>query len=121
MTTTLAPDLTPGYPSKGPKLGPAWNAVWAELVRAHKRKNDTYVDGRVLAGKFAPDYGLAPATLVALLSRAALAGLIERDARVVTVDTTRGTSKKTRNHYSISPGVTPSTTAEAATMADTNA
>ncbi len=96
MVTKTAPDLTPGYPSNGAKLGPAWSALWAELSKANRRK-DTFLDGRVLADEVAPDYGLDPSTLVALLSRAAKAGLLTREGR--SVQTGRG--KRVRTHYSI--------------------
>lgn len=96
MVTNTAPDLTPGYPSNGAKLGPAWNALWAELAKANRRK-DPYLDGRELADLIAPDYGLNPSTLVALLSRAALANLLLREGRAV--QTARG--NRTRTHYAI--------------------
>jgi hypothetical protein len=96
MTTKTAPDLTPGYPSKGAKLGPAWEAVWAELTKAARRK-DPFVEGRDLAQRFASDYGLAPSTLVAVLSRAAKAKLLVADPRPV--QTNRGV--RNRNHYKI--------------------
>lgn len=92
MVTKKAPDLTPGYPSNGAKLGPAWNAVWRALERA-----GDFRDGRVLADRIAPKYELEPATLVALMSRAAKAGLLAREGRPV--KTGRGT--RTRTHYMI--------------------
>jgi hypothetical protein len=92
MTTKTVPDITPGYPSNGAKLGPAWSAIWRALARA-----DDALDGRELAAKVAPKYELAPATLVALISRAAKAGLLDREPRPVI--TGRGT--RTRTFYRI--------------------
>lgn len=80
--TTEAPDLKPGYPSRGSKLGPAWNALWAEL-QAASQKPDPFMDGIELAGRVAPDYGLAPSTLIALLTRMATGGILARDSRPV--------------------------------------
>lgn len=96
MTNLTAPDLTPGYPSNGTKLGPAWRALWAELDKA-SRTPDPFLDGRDLADNVAPDYGLAPATLVALLSRAAKAGLLNKTSRPV--ESARG--YRMRTHYKV--------------------
>lgn len=96
MTQTKAPDLTPGYPSNGEKLGPAWERVWSELSKASRRK-DRFIDGRVLAETVAPEYDLAPATLVALLSRMGTAGHLDREYRPVI----SGRGKRNRTHYSI--------------------
>ena len=82
MNTTEAPDLTPGYPSKGSKLGPAWNDLWTELSRASKR-TDPFMEGRGLAAEVAHIHGLNQATLVALLSRAAKAGKLARENRML--------------------------------------
>ena len=101
METTTAPDLTPGYPSNGAKLGPAWKDVWRTLGLI----ND-FTDGRALAGGIAPEHDLSPSTLVALLSRAAKAGLLDRESRSVGIQirlpdgTTRASSRK-RTHYRI--------------------
>lgn len=96
MTNTTAPDLTPGYPSKGKKLGPAWRRLWAELDKASMGP-DPFLDGRVLADEVAPDYGLSSNTLVALLSRAAKAGLLNKEARPV--ESARG--NRNRTHYRV--------------------
>lgn len=96
MNTTAAPDFTPGYPSKGKKLGPAWQALWDKLTIA-RQNTDQYIDGHVLADEIGPDYGLEPASVVVLLSRAAKHGVLERDHRDVL--THRG--KRTRTHYRI--------------------
>jgi hypothetical protein len=85
MKTLTAPDIpnptwpNGGYPSKGVKLGPAWLAMWRKLGKA----GDEFLDGRSLAESVAPGHELAPATLIALLSRAAKAGLLEKDSRMV--------------------------------------
>lgn len=89
-TATTAPDLTPGYPSKGRKLGPAWVDIWRALSTS-----ENHMDGRELAEVVAPSYGLAPATLVALMSRAAKAGLLTTEKHTVTG--TRG--NRVRTHY----------------------
>lgn len=96
METVTAPDLTPGYPSRGPKLGPAWTALWSHLLTA-SRTSDPFLDGQELSTEVAPDYGLAPSTLVALLSRAAKAGVLTREGRPV--QTSRGT--RTRTWYKV--------------------
>jgi hypothetical protein len=95
MTKTLiAPDIPNsayprgGYPTKGAKLGPAWSAIWRKLSKA-----EDFLDGRELADQVAAKYDLAPATLVALLSRAAKAGVLDKELRPV--QTTRGTRDRT--------------------------
>lgn len=101
MTNTrTVPDISPGYPSKGKTLGPAWAAMWTELTKA-KRRKDPYLDGHELAALVAPEFELAPATLVAVISRAAQAGLLAKDPRAVT--STRG--KRTRTFYAIPKAV----------------
>lgn len=92
MTTKTAPDITPGYPSKGPMLGPAWSAIWRDLSRS-----EDALDGRELAQKVAVKHGLATSTLVALISRAAKAGLLTREPRPVTT----GRGQRTRTFYRI--------------------
>jgi DNA-binding MarR family transcriptional regulator len=93
MTTKSVPDISPGYPSNGAKLGPAWAAVW----RALDRKGEDYTDGRELAAKVADRYDLKPSTLVAVLSRAALAGLLDKEGRPVTT----GRGQRIRTFYRI--------------------
>jgi hypothetical protein len=78
----LAPDFNPGYPSKGALLGPAWQHVWTEL----QRDPEAWRDGRELAQAAAEAVGAQPATVVALISRAAYAGLLDREGRPVEVD-----------------------------------
>ncbi len=98
-----APDITPGYPSKGAKVGPAWN----EAYNALRTAND-FQDGRALANEIAPRHDLDPATLIAILSRAALAGLLDKEPRPVA--SRRG--NRNRTHYRVSgrsagPALTP--------------
>lgn len=100
MTTyTKAPDIPNpawpkgGYPSKGKRLGPAWDAIW----RALERSPVTPLDGKELADKVAAKTELAPATLVALLSRAAAAGILTKEGREVQT----GRGPRTRMFYRI--------------------
>ena len=82
-----------GYPSKGKKLGPAWEAIWRRLSRTPGE----FLDGRELATKVAERHDLSPNTLVAVLSRAAAAGLLDKEGR--SVQTGRG--PRTRTFYRI--------------------
>lgn len=89
METKTAPDLTPGYPSRGAKIGPAWSAVWAELSKTPGE----WRDGRALWLDIAPRYGLSHETLRALMFRmAGEGGHLERESRQVT------TARGRRNH-----------------------
>jgi hypothetical protein len=98
MTTTrTVPDISPGYPSKGAQLGPAWTKIW----RALERSGSEFQDGHELAARVAKTTGLAPATLVALISRAAKAGLLEREARQVKVKIVKRSGMRTRTFYRI--------------------
>lgn len=83
----VAPEITPGYPYKR-RLYPAWQEVWDRL-----READGSLDGRELSDQVAPAHGLEPATLVGVLSRAAAAGLLEREQRPVR--STRGVRSRT--------------------------
>lgn len=104
MTTTRAPFIIApseglnvryprGYPATTGPLGKAWAEIWNALEDA-----PDHLDGRALADKVAPKYGLVPATLVAVLSRAAHVGLLEKEARNVSSGE-RGMRKRT--HYRI--------------------
>lgn len=103
---TEAPDLTPGYPSKGKRLGPAWKDAWAELTAATDP-----LDGWALANKIAPEYDMEPLSIVQLLSRMATGGILEREQRMVetTISRTQGGKVTTRaglrarSHYRIKP------------------
>lgn len=79
-----APEIYPGYPYKR-RLWPAWQAMWDGLVKA----GPTYQDGTVLARQVAGEHGLAAATMQAILTRAAAAGLLDRESREVPVDVVR--------------------------------
>jgi hypothetical protein len=82
MTKTLtAPDITPGYPSKGKKIGRGWRAAWKAMEEAPGE----FLDGWELATAAAQGISLAPVTLVAVIRRAANAGLLEREERPVRV------------------------------------
>jgi hypothetical protein len=99
LITVPAPDFAggrygqeTGYPSKGRKLGPAWQEIWDRL-----RMASDALDGRVLADEVAPRHDLSPSTLVALLSRAAKSGLLTREPRFVTT----GRGQRARTFYRI--------------------
>lgn len=108
MTTQIkAPDIPNpaypqgGYPSKGRKLGPAWTRMWSLLDKAL-----VPLDGTELAETVAVEMDLAPATLVAVLGRAAKAGLLVKEPKDVKIE--RGSAARpmrdttrTRMHYSI--------------------
>lgn len=79
------------YPNPETPLGRAWATAWAELTRA----GGDLVDGSVLAELAAEIHGLKPVTVSGLLTRAATAGLLERQHK--TVDGTRG--PRTRTFY----------------------
>lgn len=85
---TIAPDITPGYPSNSRKIGSAWNDVWDVL----QRDPDEYVDGAEIARQVAERHDLAPATLTGMFTRAATAGLLERTYRPT--QGTRGTRQR---------------------------
>lgn len=101
MTTIIAPDLTPGYPSKGAKLGPAWAELWKALQDATEP-----LDGRALTEQVAPRHGLEPSTLNALLSRMKRANIIHGQPKSVDVevrmkDGSTRQSKRVRTHYAL--------------------
>ena len=78
MTETKAPDLLPNYPSKGRRLGPAWNETWQKLMEAPPGE---YLDGPELAKEVAQNYNLAPLTVSNLLSKAARKNLLDVEMR----------------------------------------
>lgn len=89
ITTRLpreAPEISKGYPYKR-RLFPAWQEAWT-IMRAKPR---TFVDGRDLAERSAEASDVYATTMVGVLSRAANAGLLEREYREV-----RGESGKLR-------------------------
>jgi hypothetical protein len=92
MTTTRskAPEIpnptypNGGYPTKGRKIGPAWQDAWRVLEKANG-----FLDGKVLSEKVAPRHDLSPSTLVAILSRAEKAGLLVKEMRPVQIEISR--------------------------------
>lgn len=94
-----APDLTEGwrqgragYPSRGPKLGPAWAWCWEQLHNSHD-----WQDGVELAAQAAERFELKPATVTQLLTRMATANLIDRQHRQVP----SGRGPRSRSFYRI--------------------
>lgn len=91
---TKAPDIPNrawpkgGYPTKGKRLGPAWESIWRALERA-----DDFLDGKELAETVAGKTGLTASTLTALMSRAAAADILEKDSRPVKVTVNMAKSK----------------------------
>jgi hypothetical protein len=97
METTTAPDLTPGYPSGGAKIGPAWDAVWHELSKSPGE----WRDGHTLWMDVAPRFQLSHETLRALMFRMAAGGHLESEIRQVV--TARG--KRSHTHFRIKANV----------------
>ncbi len=91
METMNAPDLTPDYPSKGERLGPAWSEAFAALAS----NPGVWVDGATLWTEVAERHNLSPLTLRGLMFRMAKAGHLESEPRQV--DT--GAGKRTRTHF----------------------
>jgi hypothetical protein len=88
------PDLSPGYPSQGARLGPAWADIWNALARTPEQAQDIYP----IAATVAETHGLAVSTLIGLTKRAATAGLLERSAELVY---TGKRGRRMRTHYKI--------------------
>jgi hypothetical protein len=80
------------YSPKG-RVGRAWAHAW-KVLNDHKAAGPGYVDGNDLAAEAADSEGLATATMVGVLTRAATAGLLEK-SHVIT-DGTRGPRKRTQ-------------------------
>lgn len=93
METKTAPDLTPGYPSGGARIGPAWAAVWTELSRTPGE----WRDGAELWEAIAADHGLSHLTLRGLMFRMAAKGHLESESRQV--KTARGLRSRTHFRY----------------------
>jgi hypothetical protein len=91
METMNAPDLSPGYPSRGERLGPAWAEVFTILAS----NPGEWVDGTALWTEVAERHNLEAVTLRGLMFRMATAGHLEREARQV--QTERG--KRARTHF----------------------
>jgi Fe2+ or Zn2+ uptake regulation protein len=73
------PDITPGFPSKGERIGPAWETMYGLLVRATKPM-DTQSLAQV-ASAIHPDVSVETAR--SLLHSAARAGLVTRTPHYV--------------------------------------
>jgi hypothetical protein len=105
MIPTEAPDLTPNYPSKGPRLGPVWRDVWTQL----RASPEEWKDAWDVAGALSAKYDLEPLSIVQLMSRMAKGGILEREKRPVqtTITRTQGGKATTRpgmrsrSHYRI--------------------
>lgn len=95
MKLTNAPDLTPGYPSKGSKIGPAWEETWAEL----SRYPEDWRDGTELWTTIAAKHDLHPDTLRGLMFRMATGGKLQRKTEQVITDK----GKRTRTYFRIAP------------------
>lgn len=81
-------DYPTGYPNPTRRLGRAWADMWTTLTTS-----GDFTDGTVLVEKAAEKSGLQETTLISFLTRAATAGVLEREHR--TVDGTRGPRKRT--------------------------
>jgi hypothetical protein len=99
-TKHIAPEISPGYPYKR-RLYPAWQEIWTLLAES----GSEYQDGKALSAQVAPKFGLAPATLQGILSRAALAGLLDAEPGQVGIKIKRGDQEiptyRMRTHYRI--------------------
>ena len=104
MTKLTAPDFSPGYPSKGERLGPAWAKVWAilEYSGEHGRTKQS------LAAEVMRDESIkiAESTLIPLIGRAARLGLLTVETRKE--PGARGWMRP-RSYFRIAPGVTAET------------
>ena len=70
--TSDAPDFSPGYPSLGERIGPAWQKFLGSLVPGR------WFFGTDLAHQMGPSLGIEPVTIKNLLRQAEKAGLLER-------------------------------------------
>jgi hypothetical protein len=93
MEAFTAPDLTPGYPSQGTKIGPAWTDIWTELAQAP----GVWRDGQEVWTGISERYGLNPGTLRGLMFRMAAGGILESKSRLVL--TAKG--HRSRTHFRI--------------------
>jgi hypothetical protein len=104
ITRTKAPDIpNPAYPRGGypqtGRVGPAWAAMWKALETATAAGRA--LDGKELAEKLAPKHDLSAQTLTAILSRAAVAGILSKESKPVM--SKRG--NRNRTFYRIKGGV----------------
>lgn len=70
--TNIAPDFNPGYPSRGERIGPAWQKIWDAI------SDGLWFFGTDLAHGMAPTLKIEPTTIKNLLRQAEAAGLLER-------------------------------------------
>lgn len=88
------PDITPGYPSKGQRIGPAWVDMYAWL----KAAGLGWTDGTTLAARIAANHEVSADTLKNILSSARNAGLLEATHKRVDIP---GRGPRMRTHYRI--------------------
>lgn len=89
-TADRAPDIGKGYPSRGERLGPAWQAVWDRLADGEWRNRED------LAKEIATERGdIVPITVANLMRQACEIDLL--DHRIVTLP--RESSGKGRGHH----------------------
>lgn len=85
MKTEIKPPDVPipgyetGYPSPTRRLGKAWAFAWTKLTSA----DGEFLDGTELAAVAARKAGLEASTIISFLTRAATAGVLEREHRTV--------------------------------------
>jgi hypothetical protein len=70
--TSPAPDITPGYPSAGTRVGPAWNDLWQRLA------DGEWHGWLALTTDVAAAHDIQPKTAESLLYAARKSGLIEK-------------------------------------------
>lgn len=92
MEMAEAPDLTPGYPSKGKMIGPGWREAWKRMWTA-----GSWVDGVIMCEDIAPPLKMQPSTLRAVLYRMVVGEILER--KTLMVDTDQGPRRHT--HFRI--------------------
>jgi hypothetical protein len=74
-----APDFTPGYPSKGAQIGPAWQLAWDHLRRQHGK----YVSGKTVADHVMAEMEVKNETVRNLLHAAARAGYLDKGEALI--------------------------------------
>jgi hypothetical protein len=75
MEKSTAPDIARNYPSRGERIGPAWQIVWDSMAPGD------WFKGADIAHTVAGATGLAVATIKNLLAQAATAGLLDKELR----------------------------------------
>lgn len=85
-----APDISPGYPSKGRIIGPAWNHAWHLMAEA-----DRPLSSDEIAATVAKRRKVAVGTVKNLLTYAYKAGMLIRTTELV--------EKRNRAMYAIDP------------------